>query len=99
MYKDKQRESNRERQARYKAKQKALLKGVTNQGVTEGVTVIGSGAQVTPIKLHPAIIRTINRMSTRQDGTLDEQEQSRRMAIATNYERLYPGRPYTGTGL
>lgn len=38
MYKDldKQREANRERQRRYKAKQKALL----NEGVTEGITFV-----------------------------------------------------------
>ena len=32
--KDKQREANKERQRRYKSKQKALLKGVTSEGVT-----------------------------------------------------------------
>ena len=33
--KEKQREANRERQRRYKESQKALLKGVTSEGVTE----------------------------------------------------------------
>lgn len=49
--------------------------------------------------LHPAIIAVIKRLTTKPDGTISEHEQLRRMSIATDYEKLYPGRPYTGTGL
>ena len=83
--KDKQREANKQAKARQRAR----------QGMTEGRLTVTPSV----IPLHPAIIATINRLSTRQDGTLDEQEQYRRIAIATAYEHLYPGRPYTGWGL
>ena len=86
-YKDKE-------QAKQASKERMRLH---RQGVTQGVTSDGCNKQ--GVTLHPAIIRTIDRMSTLPDGTLDEQERSRRMAIATNYERMYPGRPYTGTGI
>jgi hypothetical protein len=86
MYKDpdKQREANRKAQARFKAKQQGITK---NKVLSEGIT------------LHPAIIAGINRLTTSPDGTVNEQERSRRMAIAVNYERMYPGKPYPGTGL
>lgn len=46
--------------------------------------------------LHPAIIATINRLTTNPDGTVDKQARTNRMAIALDYERKFPGRPYTG---
>ena len=73
------------------------LRGYKMQGVTKGVTNTGCNTQ--GVTLHPAIIAGIDRLSTNADGTVDESERSRRMAIATDYERLYPGRPYTGTGI
>ena len=51
------------------------------------------------LALHSAIIRTINRLTTNQDGTVDEQARITRMANAMHYEQVCPGRPYTGTGL
>ncbi len=92
--KDKQREAVRVAKARQRARQ-GMTKDVTGQGMTGESEVIPSQEVV----LHPAIIAGINRLSTLPDGTIDESERSRRMAIATNYERMYPGRPYTGTGL
>ncbi len=46
--------------------------------------------------LHPAIIRTINRLTTNPDGTVDEQARTTRLANAKHYEQVCPGRPYTG---
>ena len=92
--KDKQKEAGAERQRRYKAKQKALLsEGVTIRMMPEGPYVVPA------IKLHPAIIASINRLSAERDGTLNKAEHNRRMAIAKAYEQLYPGRPYTGIGI
>ena len=107
--KDKQKEANRDRQRRYKARQKALL----SEGVTDKALPPLSGYQenyeiqahkpvtLHPaiITLHPAIIRTINCLTTNKDGTVDEQARTNRLAMAINYERMFPGRPYTGVGL
>ena len=69
MYKDKdrQREANRERQRRYKAKQKALPEGVTSEGVTgQGVTGIVAGYP-DPVftqllaKADPAVCRPVSK--------------------------------------
>lgn len=46
--------------------------------------------------LHPAIVAGIERLTT---GVFDKQARARRMAIATNYERLYPDKSYTGMGI
>ena len=89
--KDKQREANRVAQARFKAKQQ----GITEEQ-TDRVLLRNKDKGIT---LHPAIIAGIKRLTTNQDGTVDVQARSRRIAIATDYERMYPGRPYTGTGL
>ena len=51
------------------------------------------------ITLHPAIIAQINRLTMNEDGTVNEQARKVRMAIAYDYERKFPGRPYTGAGL
>ncbi len=81
MYKDK----DKQREANRKAQAKFKAKGITSeQGITEGIT------------LHPSIIATINRLTTLPDGTVDEQARTNRMAIAVDYERKFPGRPYTG---
>ena len=113
MYKDKDKQKEvkvttllglaiRDRQRRYKARQKALL----SEGVTDKALPPLSGYQENyeiqahkPVTLHPAIIRTINRLTTNKDGTVDEQARTNRMAMAVNYERMFPGRPYTGVGL
>lgn len=47
-------------------------------------------------QLHPSIMATINRLTTNPDGTVDKQARTNRMAIALDYERKFPGRPYTG---
>ncbi len=49
--------------------------------------------------LHPAIVAGIERLTTLPDGTVDQQARAIRMATAMRYERLYPGRPYTGIGI
>lgn len=49
--------------------------------------------------LHPAIVAGIERLTTNPDGTVDEQARTIRMANAMQYERLYPGKPYTGVGI
>lgn len=87
--KDKQKEANRAAQARFKAKRK----GIT---ITDGITT-----EVIPKShtLHPAIIATINRLTTNPDGTIDEQARTIRMANALHYEQACPGRPYTGLGI
>ena len=41
---------------------------------------------------------TINRLTTNQDGTVDEQARANRMAIAKTYQRQHPDRYYS-TGL
>ena len=89
-YKDK----DKQRQANRAAKQRQR-QGMTSQGMTSTSPVIPSQA----VTLHPAIIRTINRLTTNPDGTVDEQARTNRLAMAINYERMFPGRPYTGTGL
>ena len=103
--KDKQREANAERQRRYKAKQKALLsEGVTDKALPDGnmsydvYEKMEAGCNRSST-LHPAIIATINRLTTNPDGTVDEQARTNRMAIALDYERKFPGRPYTGAGI
>ena len=63
----------------------------------QGVTSAGRNTQ--GVTLHPAIIRTINRLTTNPDGSVDHMARTNRMAMAINYERMFPGRPYTGTGL
>ena len=46
--------------------------------------------------LHPAIIATNDRLTTNPNGTVDKQARTNRMANAHDYERKFPGRPYTG---
>lgn len=92
MYKDKEKQREANRQAKQRQRQ-----GMTN-GVTErGMTSISSSHPVIP--LHPAIIAEIERSTTNPDGTVDEQARTNRMAVALNYQRMYPDRPYTGIGI
>ena len=59
--KDKQREANKERQRRYKAKQKALL----NQGVTQqGVTADDDESLRQPSLLKQVVVKSSNGTST-----------------------------------
>ncbi len=62
------------------------------QGVTKGVTSTG-------VTLHPAIIADINRLTTRPDGSVDEQARTNRMATARAYFRMYPDKQYTGIAI
>ncbi len=89
--KDKQREANRVAQARFKAKQQ----GITEEQ-TDRVLLRNKDKGIT---LHPAIIATINRLTTNLDGTVDEQARTTRMANAMHYEQVCPGRPYTGAAM
>ena len=99
--KDRQREAGKERQRRYKTKQKALL----SMGVTQGVTKDGAALPPDPdqydlstkrskdIKcfadLPPDVQRTIDRMST-TDGKLDKNEKAKRTVAAIKYQHLFP---------
>jgi hypothetical protein len=49
--------------------------------------------------LHPAIIASINRLTTNPDGSIDEHARAIRMTAAIGYQRLYPDKQYTGAGL
>ena len=49
--------------------------------------------------LHPAIRAGIDRLTVNPDGSIDEVARTSRMACAIAYQRLYPGRPYTGVGI
>ena len=81
--KDKQKEANKQAKQRQRAK-----KGMTSQqGMTDTIVIP---------KLHPSIMATIYRLTTKPDGTVDKQARTNRMAIALDYERKFPDRPYTG---
>jgi len=82
--KDKQREANRAAKARFKAK----------QGIPVEQGIPGIPEQGIP----PDVQATINRLTTNQDGTVDEQARANRMAIAKTYQRQHPDRYYS-TGL
>lgn len=91
--KDKQREAQREWIRRKRAEQSSKEFKERVEGSFEGSTPKGSTS------LHPAIIATINRLTTRPDGTIDQQARTNRMAIAENYQGLYPEQQYTGVGI
>ena len=115
MYKDKnkQRESNRERQRRYKAKHK----GVTSEGVTGKALLAGNmsietlammdagcGDKLTHGLKRGKDIKVFADLSLFVQKTInslsdDEQEHAKRTAIAINYQHLFPDRYYsTGAG-
>lgn len=110
MYKDKdrQREANRTAQARFKAKAKGItIESITDRVLPADVPSHGldvafektefikprRGKDITKFEhLPPDVQATIDRMSD------DEQEHSRRTAIAINYQHQFPAK-YRSTGL
>ncbi len=109
--KDRQREANAERQRRYKAKKKACCsEGVTGGDealphklnlMADAINqqVIRSPKRGKDIKcfadLPPDIRRTIERMSTVEDGAIDQSIKVNRTAIAVNYQHQFPDRYYS----
>ena len=99
--KDKQREAGRERQRRYKAKQKALLSMGVTQGVTEDGAVLPPDPEQYDLStkrgkdikcfadLPPDVRQTIDRLSS------DRIEKQKRTLAAINYQHLFPGRYYS----
>lgn len=49
--------------------------------------------------LHPAILAGIERLTINADGSIDEQGRKCRIANALSYQRLYPHKQYTGSGI
>ena len=116
MYKDpdKQREANRERQRRYKAKQKALLsEGVTDESITfvtpegKSVTFIEGeddpneskrGKDIKCFEDLPPDVQQTIDMMSMIDGKIDQTIKVNRTAIAVNYQHLFPSR-YHSTGI
>ena len=91
MYKDKekQKEAQRERTRRYRA--------LHNEGVT--CAELDRALQsILPEHLPLDVQRTINRLTTLPDGTVDEQARANRTAIAISYQHYRPDR-YHNTGV
>ena len=86
MYKDKekQKEANRAAKARFKAKQGIPVE----QGIPD---IPGIPEQGIP----PDVQATINRLTTNQDGTVDEQARTNRTAIAIDYQHKQPDKYYS----
>ena len=111
--KDKQREANRQAQARFKAKQSLAEQGITEKVLPlepKSVSVIpertaqGNIRVSKPSKdikcfsdLPPDVQRTIDQMSL-IDGKIDTTIKANRTAIAINYQHLFPNR-YHSTGV
>ena len=102
MYKDK----DRQREANRLIKAKSRAKGVTNLGMTQGVTSYGNGTCVIPKRgkdikcfedLPPDVQQTINKMSI-VEGKIDQTIKANRTAIAIHYQHLFPDR-YYNTGV
>ena len=107
--KDKQREAAAGRQRRYKDRQKALLsEGVTGKALPTCIGCVPETKDTGPARrgkditcfthLPPDVQATINRLSTNQDGTVDEQARANRTAIAIDYQHNQPDRYYS-TGI
>ncbi len=103
--KDKQREAQRERTRRYRSRRDTIgghspkgvtqpealqVKGVTNKGVTQGVTKRGKDIQCFT-DLPPDVQQNIISMST-TDGKLDETKKAKRTTNAITYQHLFPDR-------
>ena len=105
--KDKQREANRERQRRYKDRQKALLsEGVTDKalpdiGYQRNYEITAHTKRGLDIKcfedLPPDVQDTIVKMST-IDGKVDNAEWNKRIAAAIHYQHVFPDR-YMNKGI
>ena len=84
MYKDKDRQRQANKQA--KARWKAKQGIPSDEGIPQGI----------PLDVQ----RTVNRLSTNLDGTVDEQARANRTAIAIDYQCKHPNRYYnTGVAL
>ena len=96
--KDRQKEANRQAQARFKAK--GITEGITNQGITNQLKanqVIPNMRRGKDIKcfedLPPDVQRSIDMMSE-VDGKIDKTIKANRTAIAISYQHSFPGRYY-----
>ena len=116
MYKDpdKQREANRERQRRYKARQKALPKqGVTSEGVTiklpehspnevavfeRDMLTAKRGKDIKCFEDLPPDVQQTIDSMSIVDGRTDNTIKANRTAIAVQYQHLFPDR-YHSTGV
>ena len=93
MYKDKDKanQAAKERMRRYRSK------GVTTEGVTNQLkanTVTPNMRRGKDIQcfadLPPDVQVTVIRLTTNQDGSVDEQARTNRTAIAINYQHVFP---------
>ena len=105
MYKDKEKQKEANRLAKARQRQ-----GMTQEGMTGDNVIPKPDYNVIPdsecrgkdIKrfehLPLDVQRTINRLTTLPDGTVDEQARANRTAIAINYQHYRPDR-YHNTGV
>ena len=94
--KDKQREANRQAQARFKAKQSLAERGITEKVLPlepKSVSVIPKrGKDIKCFEdLPPDVQQSIDMMSM-VDGKIDQTIKANRTAIAVHYQHTFPGR-------